>query len=135
MLTIWGRSDDLLEFDGDIYDEVGCWKSDENDYPDLILCSDGTVLEFIYDGLWKFKPVFKGARFIKIHPCFEEDASGYSDLVHFESGVEWCAVITNTEDKQKARNLFRDEGHNWIRKGEDFLHGIDCFVVSELWSE
>lgn len=37
---IYGTSDDLIEFEGDIYDEIGAYKAQDKG----ILLSDGTVL-------------------------------------------------------------------------------------------
>lgn len=41
---IYGTSDDLIEFEGDIYDEIGAYKAQDKG----ILLSDGTVLECSY---------------------------------------------------------------------------------------
>lgn len=38
---IYGTSDDLIEFEGDIYDEIGAYEAQDKG----ILLSDGTVLE------------------------------------------------------------------------------------------
>ena len=42
---IYGASDDLIEFAGDVTGEVGHFGTDNNEHGDLIICSDGTLLE------------------------------------------------------------------------------------------
>ena len=50
---IYGTPDDLIEFEGDIYDEIGAYEAQDKG----ILLSDGTVLECSSPdlGVWGFK--------------------------------------------------------------------------------
>ena len=45
---VYGASDDLIEFDGDVTGEVGHFGTDDNERGDLIIFSDGTLLEIKY---------------------------------------------------------------------------------------
>ena len=78
---IYGTSDDLIEFEGDIYDEIGAYEAQDKG----ILLSDGTVLECSYSktpdlGVWGFKLIRAGSLFDRIEECNDEDAEVYSDF-------------------------------------------------------
>lgn len=86
---IYGTSDDLIEFEGDIYDEIGAYEAQDKG----ILLSDGTVLECSYPktpdlGVWGFKLIRAGHLFDRIEECNDEDADIYSDIVHFKDGLK-----------------------------------------------
>jgi hypothetical protein len=95
---IYGTSDDLIEFDGDVYGEVGHFGTDENEHGDLILCSDGTLLEIKYGkadlGIWGITIIKKGGLFDKIVPCSDPNNDPYSDQVYFKDGLKWAYVAT-----------------------------------------
>lgn len=82
---IYGCSDDLVEFRGDIDNEIGAYEAQDKG----ILLSDGTVLECSYPktpelGVWGFKLVCAGLLFDRIEECNDEDAEVYSDVVFFQ---------------------------------------------------
>lgn len=54
-LTIYGASDDLIEFEGDFEDEGDHFGDD----PIYIHLDDGSVIKALYDndGIWRFDPV------------------------------------------------------------------------------
>ena len=91
---IYGRSDDLIEFDGDVHGEVGCYGTDDREQGVLVVCSDGTLLEVKYGkddkGIWEVRCVEKGTLFTYIDPCTDEDAKLYSDVAHFNDGLKWA---------------------------------------------
>lgn len=98
---IYGSSDDLIEFEGDIYDEIGAYKAQDKG----ILLSDGTVLECSPGlGVWGFKLVRAGRLFDRIEECNDEDAEVYSDVVYFKDGLtDFWEIIP--EHKQEVLDL------------------------------
>lgn len=86
---IYGQSDDLIEFRGDIDDEIGAFNAKGKG----ILLSDGTLLECSYPkvpglGVWGFKVLRAGSLFDRIEECNDQDADIYSDIVHFKDGLK-----------------------------------------------
>lgn len=102
---IYGTSDDLIEFEGDIYDEIGAYEAQDKG----ILLSDGTVLECSYSktpdlGVWGFKLIRAGSLFDRIEECNDEDAEVYSDVVYFKDGLtDFWEIIP--EHKQEVLDL------------------------------
>ena len=88
---IFGASDDLIEFQGDVHGEVGASKG-------LIVCSDGTVLSVTYGkgelAVWQIIYLRAGDLLGEIDQCFDEDADPYSDVVNFKDGLKWAYVAT-----------------------------------------
>jgi hypothetical protein len=103
---IYGASDDLIEFDGDVSGEVGCYSSREDkDRPALVICSDGTILTAIYGdadngGIWKFTVKHQGSLFDRMVICEDEDAEPHSDEALFHVGLKWAYVA---KDWERAR--------------------------------
>ena len=91
---IYGASDDLIEFEGDISGEVSEYGTDENNQGVLIILSDNTILEVKYGkmemGIWEIKARKKGELFEKIEECNDEDGKIYSDVAHFKDGLRWA---------------------------------------------
>lgn len=98
MTLIYGYSDDLLEISGDINEEFGCWEK-------LVkfTCSDGTKGLAKYEGpRWKFTIQDKGLLFREFRESFTDDndphqgdakeASGYTDVLILNDGLEWINV-------------------------------------------
>ena len=86
---IYGTSDDLIEFEGDIYDEIGAYNAKGKG----ILLSDGTVFECSYPkakglGVWGFNVLHAGSLLDRIEECNDEDAEIYSDIVYFKDGLD-----------------------------------------------
>lgn len=83
---IYGASDDLIEVTGDVEGEL-C--SDNS----VLFLSDGTILAVKYGkenlAVWEIRLIEKGALFMNIVPCFDEDADRYSDVAHFVDGIKW----------------------------------------------
>jgi hypothetical protein len=98
---IYGASDDLIEFDGDVYGEVGHFGTDEREKGDLIMCSDGSILEVKYGkadlGIWGLVLIQAGSLFDRIEPCSDENAKVHSDIAHFKDGLKWAYVATEWE--------------------------------------
>jgi hypothetical protein len=98
---IYGASDDLIEFDGDVYGEVGDYGTDDAEHGDLIICSDGTLLEIKYGkadmGIWGIQIIKEGDLFEHLQACSDEDAEPHSDLVLFRDGLKWAYVAKEWE--------------------------------------
>lgn len=86
---IYGTSDDLIEFEGDIYDEIGAYMAQGKG----LLLSDGTVLECSYPkapglGVWGFNVLHAGSLLDRIEECNDENAEIHSDIVYFKDGLD-----------------------------------------------
>ena len=91
---IYGTSDDLIEIEGDVDGEVGCYGAQEEGQPGvLLICSDGTLLTVKYGrgglGVWDLTVIQEGALYSSTDICNDEDAQPYSDVVHFRDGLKW----------------------------------------------
>ena len=91
---IYGMSDDLIEFDGEIAGEFSYYESDdESSQGVLIACSDGTLLEVKYGkndkGIWEVKLIERGSLFDRIEICTDENKELYSDVAYFNDGLKW----------------------------------------------
>lgn len=86
-ITIYGCSDDLIEFEGDLREEVSWYNESQ---PCHIAVSDGTLLSVIYDkdGIWRINRLAAGsAEYQKIEGnCSERD---YSDRVTLSGQIVW----------------------------------------------
>lgn len=95
---IYGASDDLVEFDGDVYGEVDCFGTDSQEHGVMVICSDGTLLEVKYGkadmAVWGVTLINIGNLFERIDPCVDEDATPYSDIVYFKDGLKWAFAAT-----------------------------------------
>lgn len=91
---IYGASDDLIEFEGDVRGEVGCYGTAEKPRGVLLVCSDGTIAEVKYgkmdQGIWGIHVFKEGTLFCKLDLCDNEDADPYSDVLHFKDGLKWA---------------------------------------------
>lgn len=99
---IYGCSDDLVEFDGDVNGEVGFYGSDEEDADGLlVICSDGTLLTVKYGkakmAIWGITVVKRGELFDRIEECSDPDAKRYSDTAHFHDGLKWAYAADKWE--------------------------------------
>lgn len=95
---IYGASDDLIEIEGEIEDEVGCYNHKK---PILIEVSDGTKATIFYDGEWKINISFAGEKYIEKVDSVGDDAkhigdykncTSYSDILILNEDIEWVKV-------------------------------------------
>lgn len=102
---IYGASDDLIEFEGDVHGEVGSYGTDDREQGVLVICSDGTLLEVKYgkngEGIWEVKQIKKGALLEKIDQCDDSEADPYSDVAHFKDGLKWAYACKGDWEKVK----------------------------------
>lgn len=94
MLKVYGCSDDLIEVEGDITDEFGCYGTDEDERGVLVVLSDGTILEVKYGkadmGVWEIRLLKTGILFDRIEPCLDENSNPYSDIAYFKDGIKYA---------------------------------------------
>ena len=99
--TVWGTSDDLIEFDGDVYGEVGCYGTDERERGVLVVFSDGTLIEVKYGkndrAIWGINVIQRGPLCDRFTSCDDEDAKIYSDTLAFKDGLKWAYAATDWE--------------------------------------
>jgi hypothetical protein len=100
---VYGASDDLIEIEGDMQGEVGCYSQPEQGV--LLMFSDGTVLSVKYNGrvsgVWAISLLKEGVRFKGIDQCADHDARPHSDVAHFHDGVKWCFAATEDWEQVK----------------------------------
>ena len=91
---VYGASDDLVEFEGDVRGEVGFYGSDDNDRGILLIFSDGTILEAKYGkadmAVWGVTLIVQGPLFQQIVQCADENADPHSDVAVFDDGLKWA---------------------------------------------
>jgi hypothetical protein len=96
--TVWGSSDDLVEFEGDVYGEVGCHGTDDRDTGILVVFSDGTVLDIKYGksdlAIWGITVLRRGDLLIGVEQCTSDTDDRYSDVATFKPGLTWARVAT-----------------------------------------
>ena len=97
MTKIYGASDDLVEFNGDVQGEVGCYGTNKKEHGVLVVCSDGTVIEVKYGKaslyVWGILVIREGNLFDRLETCSHPDADPYSDVDVAKSRLEGCDVF------------------------------------------
>ena len=86
--TIYGCSDDLIELEGQLHEEL----NPRGDEPSLLAFSDGTLLQMWYDedGIWRIKRLMAGSCEYK-----HEDGSielDTVDKVTLTGDLKWCVL-------------------------------------------
>lgn len=83
-VTVYGFSDDLVEVDGDVYEEF--MSPNGKGY---LAFSNGCVLKIVYDesGTWRITPVVPVGLSVVQAP--ENDESIYSDVATIEGDIAW----------------------------------------------
>lgn len=85
-VTVYGASDDLLEVEGDITEEFGCYDIEAG----ILAFSDGTLLGVQYDGCWRITTRAKGSAALTHVPADGEYTDNYSDRVTLSGDIKWC---------------------------------------------
>jgi len=102
MIKIYGRSDDLIEIEGDILEEFNVCLTEEDYYRYLTL-SNGIVIKVNYDndGLWRLHPIKINSSYKKIFEAhYEKDDNNYSDIVEINDDITWVALSTEVYFKK-----------------------------------
>jgi len=96
---VYGASDDLIEFEGEVYGEVCDFGTDERDRGVLLLFSDDTILEVKYgkggDAIWGIRVLRKGKLLDRVDGCVNENSVPYSDVAHFKNGLKWAKAASD----------------------------------------
>jgi hypothetical protein len=89
-VTVYGASDDLIEIEGAICDELGC---DMGETVKLAF-SDGTVLSVTYDadGCWRVTRVAEGEAKMEKVEAEGPDTDNYSDRVTLTGDIRWTVA-------------------------------------------
>lgn len=90
---IYGYSDDTIILEN-VKQEQDDFSVFRHPYGELY-CSDGTILEYRYNGVWDFILIKKGTQFDRIDPWIDETVD-YSDNVHFKGQLEWVNILYKT---------------------------------------
>lgn len=102
MTFIYGGSDDLLEFEGDLHGEVGFFGSNKNN-PIRVMLSDETEFSAYYDdkGIWRIDVINEGSKFSNIEK-YEDVTRGHSDILRIDDDKsltgKYCINNTNWVD-------------------------------------
>lgn len=90
--TVYGASDDLIEFEGDVTGEVGAYGYEDDNGSVLLIFSDGTLLKCWYgeEGIWCLRLLAKGELLDHIDTCTDSLADPHSDVAHFKDGLRWA---------------------------------------------
>lgn len=87
---VYGYSDDLIELEGDLCEEVN-FIGKEDGYGCFLGFNDGTMLEVRYgkgsQGIWSVVALSKGPLFDRIDVCGDENDDAYSDIAYLKDGV------------------------------------------------
>jgi len=88
MTTIVGKdfSDDYFTIDGDIDDEVDYWPFNDNNKA-VLLFSDGTKTDVVYDGVWKFPIINRGCALKEV--VAEDPDEDIGERLVFDSTLQW----------------------------------------------
>lgn len=90
---IYGASDDLIEIDGDVYEEFGAWSHDQD--AQYVAFSNGVLLRIQYtddgDGIWRITPVSGPTDSVTIAQCAVDDPDHYSDVATITDPLAWVA--------------------------------------------
>ena len=95
MIKINGASDDLIEVEGDVTEEISF--KDNGEGGDLLAFSNGTVLRIDYanpdyanPGVWRITPVIHGVGRFVLTQCPEGDDNNYSDIAEIhDANITW----------------------------------------------
>ena len=89
MIEVYGASDDLIEIEGSIREELS---GDEG----LVAFDDGTILrvEYTNTGVWRIATLRRGTAFGRIEQCEENDEDNYSDRAFLRDGPSWAIFGT-----------------------------------------
>jgi len=83
---IYGASDDLIEIEGEIEEEIDCWNKPNGM---LLYCSDGTLLNMKYEkSYWKIRLLKEGKLFNKIE-YFDGNHEKHSDVAYLNQGIKF----------------------------------------------
>lgn len=88
VVTVYGASDDLIEVDGAIKEEFGCFGDEEGSY---LAFSDGTLLHIVYtdEGVWRITPTARGTAALEKTEAVSCEDKNYTDRVTLTGDLKW----------------------------------------------
>ena len=109
-ITIYGASDDLIEIEGAISEELNVYDSG------FLHFNEGTVVSVVYDeeGLWKLSVVKQGTAAVVAHTFATDEEDDYSDKLILEGEISrvdfWEKVDGPTEKelRKKVEDMLED---------------------------
>lgn len=98
-VLIYGASDDLIELEGDLYEEF--YANTDSDNKNYIAFSTGAVVTIEYDddGIWKIRLINKGDG-VDISQCPPEQDEIYTDTAEIFGQVKWAVCGTEYAGKK-----------------------------------
>jgi len=98
---VYGASDDMVAFDGDVNREAGFYHARYDKKGALLICSDGTLLRIRHGkgdaAFWKITLLKRGSLFGTIEARCDEDGEPHSDIAHFHDGLHWAYIASQWE--------------------------------------
>lgn len=96
-LKIYGCSDDLIEIEGDLREEFGCYNT-SREKPFYLLFGDGTVLRVWYDedGAWRILRTVAGSAKYEHEPAADPDGD-YTDKATLKGEIKWAFGVRGGE--------------------------------------
>lgn len=89
MVKLYGSSDDLIEFEGDVRWEISDSKAGEAG--EVLALSDGSLIAVTYDGIWHFDVRFVGSSNPqKVFAATDSNGDQYSDIIEFSGPIRWA---------------------------------------------
>jgi len=97
-VKVYGASDDLVEIEGDIYEEFNPPYGEDG--PSYLGFSNGVVLEIEYtnSGMWRVRPVANG-ELVNIEFATDID-DNYTDTATVEGDISWVVFGPRVELKK-----------------------------------
>ena len=98
---VYGASDDLIEFEGDVAGEVGAYGTDDKDHGVLLVFSDGTMLEVSTarpssqsgaSQCWRAGMSFRTSSTVRTRTRYHTPT-----WRHFGLGLKWCYAAKEWE--------------------------------------
>ena len=128
---IYGASDDLIEIDGDIRDEIGMYDTSE-ERPCWLNLSDGTKMKVFYDkeGVWRTVIVKEGDLFDHVDRSqADPDSDNYTEYAIFKDGlthfflgeeVETMTLYGSKDYLKRCIEAIEDHGEGMVKIIKDW---------------
>lgn len=83
MLKVYGASDDLIEVEGDVREEINADRA-------YLVTDTGVILYIRYSesGIWRIIPALNASS-VELDFCIEDDGERYSDIAVIPHDVSW----------------------------------------------
>lgn len=110
MLKIYGASDDLIELEGDLNEEIGAYDSGPAKERRILL-SCGIVATIKYDGVWIVRMVANPNGVpTEFHSNMGMDSDRYTDTLVINADVHWAHISGRLLWREKPKPVRRVRG-------------------------